>query len=417
MQWFGLLDCNNFYCSCERIFAPTLQTTPVVVLSNNDGCIISRSQEAKDLGIGMGTPIFKIRELIKQHAVEVFSSNYTLYGDISAHVMNTLNELCPLVEVYSIDEAFLDLSILPFPELEPFARTVRATVRKWTKIPTCLGIGPTKTLAKVANRIAKKNPEHDGVFVIGDDTARWAALERFAIGDVWGIGRRYAEFLKKNGVYTARQFSELPDEWVRKNMTVVGYRLLLELRGQSCIPMLEPRTISKNISNSRRHAEGLAAAVSTFANNCGQKLREQSACANVLTVFVHTNRFREDQAQYNRSQSINLPTSTNSSAELIRYALHALKQIYKTGYLYKKAGVIVTGITPADQVQGDMFDAIDRPRLNELSKVMDSLNSRFGRDTLVFATQKTNHAWKAKFEQRSPSFTTDWKEVPRVRIE
>lgn len=422
MAWFGLCDCNNFYCSCERIFAPALSTAPVVVLSNNDGCIISRSQEVKDLGVKMGTPAHLIKDLIKQHAIQVYSSNYTLYGDISARVMNTLNDLCPVVEVYSIDEAFLDLSIFPVQELEPLARQVRKTVRQWTKIPTCIGIGPTKTLAKVANRIAKKNPAHDGVFVISDDAARLAALQNFDIGDVWGIGRQYADMLNRQGVHTAQQFTELSDDWVRKHMTVTGARLLLELRGQSCVPMLEPRTISKNICSSRSFGtmqtglESISEAVSTFANKCGEKLRDQRACAGLVTVFVQTNSFRPDLAQYSKSQTLNLPTATNSSAELIRYALHGLKQIFRPGFEYKKAGVIVTGIVPAEHVQVDMFATTDREKLSQVSGVMDHLNKRFGRNTVSFAVQGTpnKRAWQTKFNQRSPAYTTDWEALPKV---
>lgn len=423
MAWFGLLDCNNFYCSCERIFDPTLQKKPVIVLSNNDGCIISRSQEVKDLGVPMGAPAFKIREFIKQHAIQVYSSNYTLYGDISARVMNTLNELCPIVEVYSIDEAFLDLSIFPAPELEPFARKIRTTVRQWTKIPTCVGIAQTKTLAKVANKIAKKNPALDGVFVIQDDAARVAALEKFPIGDVWGIGGQTQKLLLSQGVSTALQFTHMPDQWVKSNMTVTGYRLLMELRGLLCVPMLEPRAISKNICNSRsfgkpqKEHEAIAAAVSTFANNCGQKLREQNACANMLTVFIYTNKHRTDQAQYHESKTIRLPTATNSSAELIKFSLFVLGQIFKAGMIYAKAGVIVTGIVPADQITVDLFDMADRARLNEVSQLMDGLNHKYGRNTIVFAAQKTAHPWQTKAGLKSPCYTTRWKELPLVRLD
>lgn len=425
MAWFGLCDCNNFYCSCERIFAPALASLPLVVLSNNDGCIISRSQEAKDLGVKMGTPAHLIKDLIKQHAVQVYSSNYTLYGDISARVMNTLNDLCPIVEVYSIDEAFLDLSIFPAQELEHFAREVRRTVRQWTKIPTCIGIGPTKTLAKVANRIAKKNPNHDGVFVITDEAARLAALQQFDIADVWGIGRQYADMLNRQGVHTAHQFTELPDEWVKQHMTITGARLLLELRGQSCLPMLEPRTISKNICSSRSFGtqqnsiEGIAEAVSTFANKCGEKLREQKACAGVLTVFVQTNPFKPDQPQYSKSQTLSLATASSSSAELIKYALHGLKQIYRQGYEYKKAGVIVTGIVPAEQVQRHMFDATDHEKLNQVAGVMDHLNRRYGRNTISFAVQGANgkRLWQSRFNRRSPAFTTNWEELPKIELD
>ncbi|GAB2517134.1 Y-family DNA polymerase [Spirosoma aerophilum] len=373
----------------------------------------------------MGTPAHLIKDLIKQHAIQVYSSNYTLYGDISARVMNTLNDLCPVVEVYSIDEAFLDLSIFPTQELEPFAREVRKTVRQWTKIPTCIGIGPTKTLAKVANKIAKKNPEHDGVFVITDDVARVAALQQFDVGDVWGIGRQYAEMLRARGIETAHQFTELSDDWVRQHMTVTGSRLLLELRGQSCLPMLEPRTISKNICSSRSFGtqqtslEVISEAVSTFANKCGEKLREQNACASVLSVFVQTNQFRPDQAQYSKSQTLSIATATGSSTELIKHALHGLKQIFREGYEYKKAGVIVTGIVPAEHVQVDMFNTTDREKQNRVADAMDNLNQRYGRNTVAFAVQGApgKRTWQTKFNQRSPAYTTKWEELPKVELE
>ncbi|GAB3040144.1 Y-family DNA polymerase [Spirosoma pulveris] len=423
MQWFGLLDCNNFYCSCERIFDPTLQDKPVAVLSNNDGCIISRSQEVKNLGILMGAPAFKIRQLIKQHAVQVYSSNYTLYGDISARVMNTLGELCPVVEVYSIDEAFLDLSILPVAELEPFAHKVRTTVRQWTKIPTCVGIAPTKTLAKVANKIAKKNPALDGVFVIKDDATRIAALEDFPVSDVWGIGSQSQKLLLTQGVQTALQFTRLNEQWVRSNMTVTGHRLLMELRGLSCVPMLEPRAIQKNVCSSRSFGQpqttfdALSAAVSTFASTCGQKLREQNACASVLSVFIHTNKHRPDQPQYHRTKSINLPTASNSSAELIKYALYVLRQIFMTGPIYAKVGVIVTGIIPADQITVDLFDTADRARLKNVSLAMDSINRQYARNTVLFAAQMTQHKWQTKADRKSPCYTTRWEELLKVQLD
>lgn len=421
MAWFGLADGNNFYCSCERVFNPALEGRPIVVLSNNDGCVISRSNEAKALGIKMGAPIFQIQDLIKQHNVAVFSSNYTLYGDMSARVMNTLAELCPEIEVYSIDESFIDFSIIPRDELEPLARQVRRTVRKWTKIPTCIGIAQTKALAKLANKIAKKHPEHDGVFVIGDDETRRQALASFPVEDVWGIGRKYAKFLAEHGITNALQLAELPDDWVRQNLTVVGMRLVYELRGTSCIPMLEPRETSKNICSSRSFGtpqtsfDGLAEAVSAFAVRVGGKLRTEKSCASTLTVFVQTNRFRTDQKQYNNAVTINLPVSASNSHELVKYAVRGLKMVFRDGYLYKKAGVIVSGIIPADQIQAGLFDQVDRPKLDQLSAVMDRLNNRYGRGSIRFAVQG-KEKWQPKADHKSPCYTTRWDEIPKIEL-
>lgn len=421
MAWFGLADGNNFYCSCERVFNPALEGRPIVVLSNNDGCVISRSNEAKALGIKMGTPIFLIQDLIKQHNIAVFSSNYTLYGDMSARVMNTLTELCPQIEVYSIDESFIDFSIIPRDELEPLARQVRHKVRKWTKIPTCIGIAQTKTLAKLANKIAKKNPEYDGVFIIKNDETRRQVLAVFPIEDVWGIGRQYAKFLTGHGITNALQLAELPDDWVRQNLTVMGVRLVYELRGISCIPMLAPRETSKNICSSRSFGmpqttfDGLAEAVSAFAVRVGGKLRTEQSCATTLTVFVQTNSFRTDQKQYNNAVTINLLVGASNGHELVKYAIKGLKMIFKQGYLYKKAGVIVSGIIPADQIQRALFDQVDRSKLDQLSVAMDRINHRYGRGSIRFAVQG-KEKWQPKAEHKSPCYTTRWEDLPKIEL-
>jgi DNA polymerase V len=421
-MWYGLADGNNFYCSCERAFNPALEHKPIVVLSNNDGCIISRSNEAKALGIQMGTPLFQVRDLVQRHRIHVFSSNYTLYGDMSARMMNSLAELCPVVEVYSIDEAFIDFSILPRHELAPLAGDVRRTVRKWTKIPTCIGIAPTKTLAKLANKIAKKRPELGGVLVIEDDAQRRDLLRRFPVEDVWGIGRQHTKFLHGRGITTALQLADMPDAWVNLNFSVVGVRLVQELRGNACIPMLEPRETSKNICTSRSFGtpqtslEGLSEAVSTFAAKVGEKLRAEGSCAVTLTVFLETNKHRTDQAQYNNATTLNLPVAACNAHELVRYALHGLRAIYRPGHLYKKAGVVVSGIVPAAQVQQDLFDTTDRERLNRLSQAMDKLNGRYGRGSVALAVQGRAGAWLPKFERRSPCFTTRWEEIPKVEV-
>ncbi|MCY7352447.1 MAG: DUF4113 domain-containing protein [Cytophagaceae bacterium] len=301
---------------------------------------------------------------------------------------------------------------------------MRHLVRKWTKIPTCVGIGPTKTLAKIANKVAKKYTEHDGVFVITDEAIRRDVLSRFDVADVWGIGRQHLKRLHQDGVRTALQLSEKPDWWVKGHFSVVGERLVRELRGEACIPMLEPRATSKNICTSRsfgvmlNSVELVREAVANFANRIGEKLREQQACARVLTVFIHTNSFREDLPQYYNSISMNLPVATNSSSELMKYALAGLESIYKTGHLYKKAGVIVTGIVPAGQVQGHLFSGVDRAKEAKVLAVMDRLNAKFGRNTVNFAVQGKEKAfWHPKFEKRTPRYTTQWKELPRMELD
>lgn len=421
MAWFGLADGNNFYCSCERVFKPALEEQPVIVLSNNDGCIISRSAEVKALGIKMGVPIFQIRDLVKQHNIAVFSSNYVLYGDMSARMMNTLSELCPAIEVYSIDEAFLDLSIIPAAELGEMARRVRYTVRKWTKIPICIGIAQTKTLAKIANKLAKKQPQHEGVFIIGDDETRREILRNFPIEDVWGIGRQHTKFLLECGITTALQLAEMPDSWVKQHFTVVGVRTVFELRGMSCIPLMEPRETSKNICTSRSFGnpqtthDGIAEAVATFARRVGEKLRSENSCATTLTVFLYTNRFRADQKQYNNAVTINLPVGASNGHELVKYALNGLKMIFREGYIYKKTGVIVAGIVPAERIQTALFDTVNRGKLDQLSNAMDKLNHRYGRGSVRFAVEG-NSQWQPKANYCSPCYTTRWDELLKAEL-
>ncbi|EMR02080.1 Y-family DNA polymerase [Cesiribacter andamanensis] len=420
----ALVDCNNFYASCERVFDPLLEGQPIVVLSNNDGCVIARSQEAKDLGIKMGTPAFEIRELIEQQGVQVFSSNYTLYGDMSARVMETLRQFSPHVEVYSIDEAFLDADGLPGGS-EPDAllrwgQELRATVRRHVGIPVGVGIGPTKALAKVANHIAKKHPQHKkvGVFVL-DGHKREEILQNFPIGDVWGIGRKHAERLMQQGASTALAFTQLPESWVKQHMSVVGQRLQRELRGQSCLSLELVAQAKQNICTSRsfpdmlEDVELIREAVSTHASRCAFKLRREGSCAGALTVFVHTNRFKENEPQYANAQTLLLPQASADSRVLVRAALRGLDMIYKKGYRYKKAGVIVSKIVPRLQVQQDLFASSEEN--SRLMKVMDSLNSRYGQEKVRVASLGYAKDWRLRREKLSPCYTTSLAEVLLVR--
>lgn len=410
---FGLMDCNNFYASCERVFNPSLNGKPVVVLSNNDGCVIARSNEAKALGIPMGTPAYQIRELVEKHGVAVFSSNYTLYGDMSARVMSILSSLAPEIEVYSIDEAFVNLDGIT--DYQSLGRIIVNTVYKDTGIPVSLGIAPTRTLAKMANKFAKKYPAYQRVCCIDTEEKREKALRLFAIGDVWGIGRRQAARLEKEGVKTAYDFIQLPNSWVRKYMTVVGERTWKELRGIPCIT--ENITPRKQICTSRsfgqmiENIEQMDEAVSTFASTCAKKLREQNGYAVSLLVFIQTNRFRDDLPQYWKSFSVNLPVPTDNTQEIVHYALTGLRSIFLKGYHYKKAGVIITEITY--NIQRNLFDMIDRDKRDRLMNAIDSINGKHGH-SVKLAVQGQGSKWKLKQEQLSKHYTTDLGEIIEI---
>lgn len=410
---FGLMDCNNFYASCERVFNPSLNGKPVVVLSNNDGCVIARSNEAKALGIPMGAPAYQIRELVEKHGVAVFSSNYTLYGDMSARVMSILSSLSPEIEVYSIDEAFVNLDGIT--DYQSLGRIIVNKVYKDTGIPVSLGIAPTRTLAKMANKFAKKYPAYQRVCCIDTEEKREKALRLFAIGDVWGIGRRQAARLEKEGVKTAYDFTQLPNSWVRKYMTVVGERTWKELRGIPCIT--ENITPRKQICTSRsfgqmiENIEQMDEAVSTFASTCAKKLREQNGYAVSLLVFIQTNRFRDDMPQYWKSISVNLPVPTDDTQEIVHYALTGLRSIFLKGYHYKKAGVIITEITY--NVQRNLFDMIDRDKRYRLMNAVDSINGKHGH-SVKLAVQGQGSEWKLKQEQLSKHYTTNLGEIIEI---
>ena len=418
---FGLVDCNNFYASCERAFQPKLRGVPIVVLSNNDGCVIARSDEAKELGIKMGAPAFMMDEIIKTHNINVFSSNYTLYNDMSWRVMDSLSELFPIVEVYSIDEAFIGLHEMKGWELEKYAIEARKKVTQWTKIPVSIGIAPTKTLAKIANKVAKKK-KTTGVYIIDSEEKRIQALKEFPIEDVWGIGRQHAKRLMDMGVKTAYDFTLIPEQWVNKNMSIVGLRMIKELKGKHTLGMNPPREVKKAIATTRSFGNMLsdlptiAEAVATHAHRCAEKLREQKSCAGIITVFLHTNQFRKDLPQYARSYVYKLPAPSNLAGELVAEALKGLGKIFKEGFQYKKAGVIVTGLVPETEVQINLFETIDREKAVKASKVMDSLNSMLGKDTVRLAAQGFNKKWKLRQEKLSPCYTTRIEDVLTVKV-
>jgi len=415
---FALVDCNNFYSSCERLFRPELKNKPIVVLSNNDGCIIARSNEAKALGIPMGAPYFKSKALINRHNVEVFSSNYALYGDLSHRVMSVLRELEPEVEVYSIDEAFISLPPGNRRDLSRYAKALKAKVEQWVGIPISVGIGPTKTLAKVANRFAKKEARHGGAFVIDHDNLD-GLLASVEVGDIWGIGRRSAAKLARIGIGNGLQLKEANDSWIRKQLTVTGLRTVMELRGTPCIALEDAGVNRKSVISSRsfgRPVSSLADLREAIASHVAigaAKLREQGSAAGAIQVFIMTNRFKEDAPQYSGSTTIPLTTASACTPTLIGRALRGLERIYKPGYRFNKAGVMLTGLVPANRIQRSLLDREGRDGAI-LMKSVDRINATWGRNTIRFAAEGLTKSWRMQQSRKSPAYTTSWTEIPEV---
>jgi DNA polymerase V len=421
---FALVDCNNFYASCERVFNPSLENKPVVVLSNNDGCVIARSNEAKAIGIKMGEPAFKIEEFIKKNEVAVYSSNYALYGDMSDRVMKTLNEFAPQLEIYSIDEAFIDLSNMPYIDLFDYCKMIRQKVKQYTGIPVSIGIAPTKTLAKLANRYVKKHRREVGVCILDNDIDTVIALQATDVEDIWGVGRQYAKLLQSNNIFTAYDFVNTPKNWIQKHLKIVGLRTQQELNGKSCISLdLQPEP-KKVILNSRSFGQNqtdlgvIKEAVANFAARCGEKLRKQNSCATLVHVFIHTNAFKTDDPQYFNSKIIQLPLASAHTPELIAAAHLALDLIFKSGFRYKKAGVMVSGIVPDNQLQTNLFH---EPKNTEKDRKMmakiDILNKLMGRDKVKFAAQGFGRTWKLRQEHKSQCYTTRIDEILIIKDE
>ncbi|MBE7440839.1 MAG: Protein UmuC [Flavobacteriales bacterium] len=419
---FALIDCNNFYASCERVFQPNLNGKPVVVLSNNDGCVIARSNEAKEIGIPMGAPAFEYEKLFRQHQVNVFSANFALYGDMSNRVMTILSDYSPEMEIYSIDECFLKLNGFDkFFNLQNYGEEMRYKVNKWTGIPISIGIAPTKALSKLANRIAKKFPEKtNGVYIIDSEEKRIKALKWLKIEDVWGIGRQHTNRLNAQNVFTAYDFTQLTDEWVKSNLTVVGLRLKHDLQGIPTLNLEEAQP-KKNIATTRSFEtnytklEQLNERISTFASSCAEKLRKQKSCCNSLMVFIHSNGHRKDLPQYNRTIVVQLPFATNSSIELAKFATQGLKRIFKDGYAYKKVGVIVQDFTPEEVVQTTLFESRNERHI-PLMKAIDKINVQFGQQKIRLASQDQKRVWKMKQEKLSPRYTTKLSEIITINV-
>ena len=416
-----MIDCNNFYCSCENLFKPSIATKPIIVLSNNDGCAISRNEKAKQLGIQMAQPAFMIGSLINEKEVQVFSSNYALYGDISERVMQIIKEFVPRTEIYSIDEIFADLSDLNYHDPEKIAVEIRSTVRQCTGIPVSIGIGPTKTLAKMANRYAKKHCADKGVFIADNNRVITELLSSTDVGDIWGIGGQHKNFLYRNGFKNAWQLRNAPEEWVRKNMSVVGQRLLNELKGICSIEWEEIKPKRINITTSRSfgklisNKKEIKEAIAKFTSSCGEKLRKEKSCAGKMNVFIQTNPHRPEDLQYFQSITLQLPVPSNLTTELIKYSMRALELIYQPGYLYQKAGVIVTDLVPAEKHQLGLFDKENRSKIKKLMEKLDEVNHIFGRDTVRMAVQDYGSNWKLKQETLSPSYTTNINQLPKAK--
>lgn len=417
---FALVDCNNFYASCERLFRPELGGRPVVVLSNNDGCIIARSNEAKALGLPMGAPYFQNKATIDKHRVEVFSSNYALYGDLSHRVMSTLQQLEPEVEIYSIDEAFIRLPLSRAFNLAGHGRFLRKTIKRDVGIPVSIGIAPTKTLAKIANRIAKKNEGLQGVFDLTACENPDSLLAGIEVGDIWGIGRRNAEKLNRQGIFTALDLKKSNDEWIREQLTVVGLRTVMELRGIPCIPIDHQPTPRKSVVCSRSFRKpvfsltDLEEAVSSYVSVAAEKLRAEGLKAMNLHVFVRTNRHRTNRPQHAATLMVGLAQPTSSTPALIRAARQGLKKIYKTGYGYQKAGVMLTELTGGGMVQQNLFQALPREN-GAVMEALDEINSRWGRNTVQYASAGIVKPWCMSQERKSPAYTTRWDQLPVVR--
>jgi DNA polymerase V len=417
---FGLIDCNNFYVSCERVFRPDLEGVPVIVLSNNDGCAVARSNEAKALGIKMGDPEFKLRALIQREKIQVFSSNYALYGDLSRRVGDCLGSMVPTVETYSIDESFLHLTEFREREVEDLARELRDRVLRWTGIPTCVGIAPTKTLAKVGNFIAKKRPQFRGVCDLRSPEVRAELLATVPVDEVWGIGGASAAKLGKIGVATAADLAALQPDDARALMTVTGGRVVYELRGISCLPLelLEPTrkgiAVTRSFGNPVTTWPQMREALATYATRAAEKMRRYKVAAENLFVFMHTNTFNNDPF-YSNGASARFMETTNDSGEVVALAVRLGERLWREGFRYSKAGVMSTELLPESVRQPALWTELDRDKRERAWKAMDSLNATLGRDTIRLLSAGPKAAtWKLRAEHRSPRWTTRWDELPKV---
>lgn len=420
----ALIDVNNFYVSCERVFNPKLINKPVVVLSNNDGCAVARSNEVKALGVGMGAPWFKFKDLAKQHGIIAYSSNYALYADMSNRVMSILRQFSPDQEIYSIDESFLDLTNFRSRDLIAYGQKMRKRILRWTGLPVCVGIGSTKTLAKLANHCAKKRTSFNSVcnFNTMNDTELNQILSEIAVGEVWGVGRKLAPKLNALGIHTVLDLKQADPEQLRQQFSVVMEKTIRELNGTVCIEIEEIAPPKKQILSSRsfghpvRDYQSLAESITLYMSRAAEKLRKQQSFAGSVYVYIRTSPFREQDAFYSNGMTIPITSPTNDTIQLVNVALWILKCIYKPNYNYAKAGVMLGELVPAQGVQSDLFSQVQvSPKSSKLMLAMDEINKKMGKESIKLASESFTRPWKMKQENKSPSYTTDWDNLVKVR--
>ena len=418
---YALVDCNNFYASCERVFNPSLMGKPIAILSNNDGCVISRSDEAKALGLKMGAPLFKCEAFCKANNIHILSSNYSLYGDMSSRVMSILKQFTPDTEIYSIDESFLKLEGFENYNLSDYGKQIRQRVLKWTGIPTSVGIAPTKGLSKIANKIARKRKTLvKSVCVLDTEEKRLKALEITAIEDVWGIGTRLATRLKNKDCKTALDFANLPENLIKKEFSVIEARLHRDLNGIPTLTLEDDNKDKKMIATTRSFEntysdiDNIKERISTFATSCAEKLRKQGSLCHVIIVILRTHHHNKETIQHRVSTSINLTTPSNSSLIISQCAVNAISALFKEGIAYKKAGVIVTGLVPEDNYQLNIFEE-ENPKHKNLMKSIDAMNRKYKSGKIKIANQDLNRTWKMKQNHLSPKYTTNINDIIVVK--
>ena len=414
----ALIDCNSFYVSCERLFNPKIEKKPVVVLSNNDGCVISRSTEAKQIGIKMGEPYFKVKELVKKNGVYIFSSNYALYGDISRRVMKTLKSFSDKIEIYSIDEAFIDLSHIDEKDVENYAKKIRKRILRWTGIPTSIGISNTKTLSKVANHIAKKNKT--GVIYLKENIDQ--KLKDFNISDIWGVGKQLSKLYIKNGIDTAYKLKNISNSWVKKSTNVLGAKTVMELRGISCIDLETQETkrksccVSRSFGKKVESLEKLEESITTHCLNAAEKIRNDNQITRSITVFIRTSPFDKNRKYYSNSITIDLPIATDNSLELVKVSINGLKKIYKYGYFYQKAGIVLSKLKEQSEKEFNLFAPIMENKSQTLMKAIDFTNAKYGRNAISIAQAGINKSWKMRREHSSKIDTASFDFLPNKCI-
>ena len=414
----ALIDCNSFYVSCERLFNPKITKKPVVVLSNNDGCVISRSTEAKKIGIKMGEPYFKVKELVRKNSVYIFSSNYALYGDISRRVMKTLKSFSNKIEIYSIDEAFVDLSHIEEKKVENYGKEIRERILKWTGIPTSVGIANTKTLSKVANHIAKKNKT--GVIYLKENIDE--SLKNFDISDVWGVGKQLSKLYIKNGIDTAYKLKNISNTWVKKSTNVLGAKTVMELRGISCINLETQEAkrksccVSRSFGKKVQNLEKLQESITTHCLNAAEKIRNDNQITRSITVYIRTSPFNKNKKYYSNSITIDLPVATSNSLELVKTAINGLKKIYKYGYFYQKAGIVLSKLTESSDNELNLLAPIMENKSQTLMKAIDFTNAKYGRNAVSIAQAGINNSWKMRREHSSKIDTASFDSLPKIDI-